>query len=255
MLPAQQPDVTCKTVWNTITSKNRSHIPYQLLQWLIKYLSDHLNTSTGPSIIPLLEFTYYNLQWKSQASCKATGAWNSRRSRFSLVSCLKGQISEQTLLLEIKILWEIKSAAFQGTVGKSFSFLPSCPMWYQSFDGDRRTDLSCTGAYVRRTETRELLTWGRWHSSERLAKQLCSALWEQGDPTGKTLQWPSIWRQPSLAPEPCWLLLCSRWKQYPRALKVRQPNFTRCTSWKVSWSKTWHFLFKKERGIGFSSLS
>lgn len=98
---------------NTITSKNRSHIPYQHLQWLIKYLSDHLNTSTGPSIIPLPEFTYYNLQWKSQASCKATDAWNSRRSRFSLVSCLKGQIPEQTLLLESKILWEIKAAAFR----------------------------------------------------------------------------------------------------------------------------------------------
>lgn len=132
-------------VWNTITSKNRSHIPYQHLQWLIKYSSDYLNTSTGPSIAPLPEFTYYNLQWKSQASCKVTGAWNSKRSHFSLVSCLKGQISEQALLLESKKQGEIKAAAFQGIAGKSF------------FDGSYGTHLS-TGAYMRRTETTELLT-------------------------------------------------------------------------------------------------
>lgn len=175
MLPAQQPDVTCKTVWNTITSLNRSHTPYQHPQWLIKYLSDHLNTSTGPSIIPLAEFTYSNLQRKRQASCKATGASNSRRSHFSLVSCLKGQISEQTL--ESKMLWEIKAAAFQGIVGKSSYLLPSCPGWYQYFDGDRGGDLSCTGVYAKRSQTRELLPWWSstaWSTSLSSA-QLCGS--------------------------------------------------------------------------------
>lgn len=198
MLSAQQPDVTCKTVWNAITSQNRSHIPYHHLQWLIKYLSDNLNISTGPSTIPPPEFTYYNLQWKRQASCKATGASDSRRSHFSLVSCLKGQISEQTLLLDSKILLEIKTAAFQGIVGKSFYLLSSCHRWYQHFDGDRGRDLSCIGVYAKRSETRELLPWWRRQSLEHLTK-LCSALWEQDDPAGKTCLWPSICRQPSLA--------------------------------------------------------
>lgn len=198
MLSAEQPDVTCKTLWNAITSQNRSHIPNQHLQRLIKYLSDHLNISTGSSTIPPPELTYYNLQWKRKASCKATGAANSRRSHFSLVSCLKGQISEQTLQLDSKILWETKAAAFQGIVGKSFYLLPSCHRWHQHFDGDRGGDLSCTGVYLKRSETRELLPWWRQQSLEHLTK-LCSALWEQEDLTGKTCQWPRICRQPSLA--------------------------------------------------------
>lgn len=193
MLLAQQPDVTCKAAWNTITSQNRAHIPYQHLQWLIKYLSDHLNTSTGPSIIPPPEFTYYNLQWKRQASCKATRASNSRRSHFSLVSCLKGQISEQILLLGSKILCNIKAAAFQGIAGKSFYLLPSCQRWYQYFDGDRGGDLSCTDVSAKRSEARELLPWWRQHSLEHFTK-LCSALWEWEDLRGKTCQWPSICR-------------------------------------------------------------
>lgn len=195
MLPAQQPDVTCKTVWNTITSLNRSHTPYQHLQWLIKYLSDHLNTSTGPSIIPLAEFTYSNLQWKRQASCKATGASNSRRSHFSLVFCLKGQISEQTL--ESKMLWEIKAAAFQGTVGKSSYLLPSCPRWYQLWWWQGRR-LILHWCLCKEKSDKGASPLVKQHSLEHLTK-LCSALWEQEDLTAKTCQWPSIWRQTSLA--------------------------------------------------------
>lgn len=157
MLPAQQPDVTCKMVWNTITSQNRSHIPCQHLQWLIKYLSDHLNISTGPSITTLPEFTYCNLKWKRQASCKQLESQIAEDPILAWFLVLK--VEFLTLLLESKILWEMDAAAFQGIVGKSFYLLPSCHRWSQYFDADRGGDLSCTGVYAR--ETRELLPWWR----------------------------------------------------------------------------------------------
>lgn len=107
------------------------------------------------------------------------------------------------------------------------------------------TDVYCSGPCVRKTEIRDLLTWGKWTSLRASISGPLNFCDSRDIQQERLTNGPAFEGSQSPVLKPVWLLLCSRWKWYPRTPTVQEPNFTRFTSWKVSWRKICHFLLKE----------